>query len=46
MSFSYVRAMGKYGFVDEKGIYLEDVLKFYGVNEIGSELLCYGICLL
>ena len=39
---SYARAMGKYGLVDEKGIYPEDVLKFYGANEIGSEPPCHG----
>ena len=34
--------MGKYGLVDEKGIYPEDVLKFYGATEYGSEPPCQG----
>ena len=33
---SYAKAMGKYGLVDEKGIYPEDVLKYYGATVYGS----------
>jgi len=33
---SYARAMGKYGLTTEKGIYPEDVLKYYGAVEYGS----------
>lgn len=33
---SYARACGKYGLTYEKGIYPEDVLKYYGATEYGS----------
>ncbi|GMH40294.1 hypothetical protein BSKO_08198 [Bryopsis sp. KO-2023] len=34
---SYARAKGKYGATEEKGIYPEDVLKYYGATECGSK---------
>ena len=40
---SYARAMGKYGLVDEKGIYPEDVLTYYGATEYGSEPIAHGV---
>jgi len=33
---SYAKACGKYGLAYEKGIYPEDVLKYYGASEYGS----------
>lgn len=33
---SYAKACGKYGLSYEKGIYPEDVLKYYGASEYGS----------
>ena len=39
---SYARSMGKYGLVDDKGIYPEDVLKYYGAVEYGSEPPFHG----
>lgn len=33
---SYAKACGKYGLAYEKGIYPEDVLKYYGATEYGS----------
>jgi hypothetical protein len=33
---SYCKAKGKYGATEEKGIYPEDVLKFYGASKYGS----------
>ncbi|KAK3268811.1 hypothetical protein CYMTET_22718 [Cymbomonas tetramitiformis] len=33
---SYARASGKYGLTYEKGIYPEDVLKYYGASKYGS----------
>ncbi|KAL6779868.1 hypothetical protein ACKKBG_A14075 [Auxenochlorella protothecoides x Auxenochlorella symbiontica] len=33
---SYAKAKGKYGATEEKGIYPEDVLKFYGATKYGS----------
>mmetsp|Transcript_10856 Transcript_10856/g.27346 ORF Transcript_10856/g.27346 Transcript_10856/m.27346 type:complete len:141 (-) Transcript_10856:923-1345(-) len=33
---SYAKACGKYGLSFEKGIYPEDVLKYYGAKEYGS----------
>ena len=33
---SYAKACGKYGLTYEKGIYPEDVLKYYGATEMGS----------
>lgn len=33
---SYAKAKGKYGATEEKGIYPEDVLKFYGAAKYGS----------
>jgi hypothetical protein len=33
---SYSKAKGKYGATEEKGIYPEDVLKYYGANKYGS----------
>lgn len=32
----YARARGKYGLVDRKGIYPEDVLRYYGASEYGE----------
>ena len=40
---SYAKAMGKYGLVDEKGIYPEDVLKYYGATVYGSEPRSFGV---
>lgn len=40
---SYARAMGKYGLVDEKGVYPEDVLKFYGASVYGTEPPTQGV---
>lgn len=42
-ALSYARAMGKYGLTTEKGIYPEDVLKFYGATEYGSGPEALGI---
>lgn len=39
---SYARAKGKYGATEEKGVYPEDVLKFYGANKYGSGPLALG----
>jgi len=39
---SYARAGGKYGLTYEKGIYPEDVLKYYGATEYGSQPPCLG----
>jgi len=39
---SYARSMGKYGLVDDKGIYPEDVLKYYGAVEYRSEPPFHG----
>ena len=33
---SYARAKGKYGVTHEKGVYPEDVLKYYGASAVGS----------
>lgn len=33
---SYAKAKGKYGATEEKGIYPEDVLKYYGATKYGS----------
>ena len=33
---SYARAMGKYGLTHEKGIYPEDVLRYYGATVYGD----------
>ena len=33
---SYAKAKGKYGLTFEKGIYPEDVLKYYGASKYGS----------
>jgi hypothetical protein len=33
---SYAKAKGKYGATEEKGIYPEDVLLYYGATEYGS----------
>ena len=33
---SYAIAAGKYGATEEKGIYPEDVLRFYGATKLGS----------
>ncbi|GFH27249.1 ANK_REP_REGION domain-containing protein, partial [Haematococcus lacustris] len=33
---SYSRAKGKYGATEQKGIYPEDVLLYYGASEVGS----------
>lgn len=33
---SYAKAKGKYGATEEKGIYPEDVLRFYGATKVGS----------
>lgn len=33
---SYARAKGKYGVTHEKGVYPEDVLKYYGATAVGS----------
>jgi len=40
---SYARAMGKYGLTTEKGIYPEDVLKYYGAKDYGSEPPFLGV---
>ena len=40
---SYTKDLGKYGLVDEKGIYPEDVLKYYGATEYGSEPIAFGV---
>ena len=40
---SYAKAMGKYGLTTEKGIYPEDVLKYYGATEYGSGPEALGI---
>ena len=42
-ALSYARAMGKYGLTTEKGIYPEDVLKYYGATEYGSGPEALGI---
>jgi hypothetical protein len=42
-ALSYARAAGKYGLVDEKGIYPEDVLRYYGATEYGSEPEALGV---
>ena len=42
-ALSYAKAMGKYGLTTEKGIYPEDVLKFYGATEYGSGPEALGI---
>jgi len=39
---SYSKAAGKYGLTYEKGIYPEDVLKYYGATEYGSGPPCLG----
>jgi len=40
---SYARAAGKYGLTSEKGIYPEDILKYYGATEYGSGPPCMGV---
>lgn len=35
-ALSYARAKGKYGAVEDKGIYPEDVLLYYGAKAYGS----------
>ena len=42
-ALSYARAMGKYGLTTEKGIYPEDVLKYYGATAYGSGPEALGI---
>eukprot|EP00894_Picocystis_sp_ML_P004443 jgi/Pico_ML_1/54960/g92.t1 len=39
---SYAKAAGKYGLAYEKGIYPEDVLRYYGATEYGSAPLAQG----
>lgn len=38
----YAKAAGKYGLTYEKGIYPEDVLKYYGASEYGSGPVALG----
>ncbi|ACO66735.1 predicted protein [Micromonas commoda] len=40
---SYAKAMGKYGLTSEKGIYPEDVLKYYGATKYGKGPDCLGV---
>jgi len=40
---SYAKAKGKYGATEDKGIYPEDVLRFYGAHEVGSAPAVLGI---
>ena len=40
---SYAKAMGKYGLTSEKGIYPEDVLKYYGATVYGKGPDCLGV---
>ena len=40
---SFAKAMGKYGLTSEKGIYPEDVLKYYGATVYGKGPDCLGV---
>ena len=41
-ALSYARAMGKYGLTHHKGIYPEDVLRYYGATVYGDGPVALG----